>query len=176
MLCTIATTHRDQAMTAGATVSFFRPTRDLWVAQPSGQFIIERAVPLSGAEAAPYVARASNISAMFQQVKLSSSRSSSFGRRHTLKRNVSFQKPPLLVYTNEYLNMYENNTTQSSVIMVLLVIAAVVVVCAVVLMCVAALRLVASGLRLKGNKAAPPGPARHNARPHILQRQQQRKQ
>ena len=168
MLCTIATTHRDQAMTAGATVSFFRPTRDLWVAQPSGQFIIERAVPLSGAEAAPYVARASNISAMFQQVKLT--------RRHTLKRNVSFQKPPLLVYTNEYLNMYENNTTQSSVIMVLLVIAAVVVVCAVVLMCVAALRLVASGLRLKGNKAAPPGPARHNARPHILQRQQQRKQ
>jgi hypothetical protein len=73
MLCTIATTHRDQVMTAGATVSFFRPTRDLWVAQPSGQFIIERAVPLSGAEAAPYVARASNISAMFQQVKLSSS-------------------------------------------------------------------------------------------------------
>ena len=36
------------------------------------------------------------------------------------------------MYTNEYLNMYENNTTQSSVIMVLLVIAAVVVVCAVV--------------------------------------------
>ena len=60
-------TYATPGMTAGAAVGFLRPTTDLWKATDVGDGKIEQAVRLTNAEAAPFRARAANISAMFSE-------------------------------------------------------------------------------------------------------------
>ena len=60
-------TYSTPEMTAGAGVSILRPTRDCWIASEVGKGSIQQAVRLTDAEAAPFRARAENISGMFNE-------------------------------------------------------------------------------------------------------------